>query len=339
MAKTSGREQPELAAALAKMAAPAASTSALTDELKQQMVTDVMQHGDPIRGESIFRRDDVQCLKCHAIAGAGGQAGPDLISIGASAQVDYLIDSLLDPNKQVKEGFHSLVVATSDGRILTGINARRTDSELILRNAEDQDVAIPLNTIEEQKTGGSIMPAGLTDPLTRGELLDLMRFLSLLGKSDGAFAVGQARVARRWQVLDATGATAQEIRHKGLQTAAGETRYRWTPAYSCVSGDLPLDFLHGIKFPYQGTNTAIVRFQLDVTTPGEIKLRLNSDAGIRAWYNQNAIETAHEMTLKATAGRHTITLAVNLDERKDGLRCELLDHPDSSAQAQFVLGK
>ena len=68
------------------------------------------------RGELIFRRKDLNCLTCHAIAGAGGAVGPDLTSIGASAQVDYLVESLLQPNKAIKEGYHSLVVTTKKAR-------------------------------------------------------------------------------------------------------------------------------------------------------------------------------------------------------------------------------
>ena len=37
------------------------------------------------RGEAIFRRKALECLKCHAIAGAGGQVGPSLESVGAGA--------------------------------------------------------------------------------------------------------------------------------------------------------------------------------------------------------------------------------------------------------------
>ena len=147
-----------------------------------QLLTDVARTGDPARGEAIFRRKDLNCQKCHAIAGAGGQVGPGLESIGASAQPDYLVDSLLEPGKAVKENYHALVVATGDGKIYTGIKLRQTDSELVLRDAEDREVAIPLSSIEEQKTAGSLMPAGLTDGLTRPELIDLVRFLSQLGK-------------------------------------------------------------------------------------------------------------------------------------------------------------
>ena len=88
-----------------------------------QLLTDVARTGDPARGEAVFRRNDLNCLKCHAIAGAGGQVGPGLESIGASAQPDYLVDSLLDPGKAVKENYHALVVATSDGKVYTGNQA------------------------------------------------------------------------------------------------------------------------------------------------------------------------------------------------------------------------
>ena len=56
-------------------------------------------NGDAARGEAVFRRADIGCFKCHAIGGAGGQLGPDLGSIGASSPVDYLIDSMLEPEQ------------------------------------------------------------------------------------------------------------------------------------------------------------------------------------------------------------------------------------------------
>src|SRR5438105_14964033 len=101
------------------------------------LVTDVSQRGNPLRGETIFRRKDLSCLKCHAIAGAGGQVGPDLISIGATAPVDDLIESILLPNKVVKENYHSLGVATKAARVLTGTQVRETSSELSPPDAED----------------------------------------------------------------------------------------------------------------------------------------------------------------------------------------------------------
>src|SRR5205807_7719209 len=96
-----------------------------------------------------------------------------------------------------------LVVATKDGKLHTGIKVRETNTELILRNAEDKEISVPLNSIEERGNGGSLMPEGLADPLTRGEIVDLDRFLSELGKV-GPYPVSKARLVRRWQVLEPT---------------------------------------------------------------------------------------------------------------------------------------
>ena len=74
--------------------------------------------GDPVRGEAVFRRKELQCLACHGTGGAGGQVGPDLTSIGASAPVDYLVESLLIPNKAVKEGYHAVRIVTANGTAL-----------------------------------------------------------------------------------------------------------------------------------------------------------------------------------------------------------------------------
>src|SRR5262249_50759715 len=87
----------------------------LSPEEMKQTIADVAAHGDPARGEATYRRKDQLCQKCHAIAGAGGQVGPDLSSIGASAQVDYLIEAILQPNKAIKENYHSLHVRIEDG--------------------------------------------------------------------------------------------------------------------------------------------------------------------------------------------------------------------------------
>src|SRR5262249_5687701 len=83
--RASGRAYPELVQALTKAGKLTTGPRTLSPAEMQQLVADVARHGDATRGEAVFRRGDQQCLKCHAIAGAGGQVGPDLASVGASA--------------------------------------------------------------------------------------------------------------------------------------------------------------------------------------------------------------------------------------------------------------
>ena len=91
------------------------------------------------------------CLSCHAIGGSGGTLGPDLTSIGASAQVDYLIESLLEPAKKIKEGYHTIIVTMKDGGMVTGVNIRSTDSEIIVRDAAGKEIAVAKSQIASKK--------------------------------------------------------------------------------------------------------------------------------------------------------------------------------------------
>ncbi len=51
----------------------------------------------------------------------GGEVGPDLSGIGARQNRAYLLESIIDPDKQIAQGFESVVLATSDGQVHTGV--------------------------------------------------------------------------------------------------------------------------------------------------------------------------------------------------------------------------
>jgi putative heme-binding domain-containing protein len=341
--RATGRDDPALVEALTKAGGLTAGLRVLGPEEMKQMVADVARLGDPARGEAVFRRKDQACLKCHAVAGAGGQVGPDLVSIGASAQVDYLIESILQPNKAVKEGYHTVVVTTTKGTLVSGIKVRETKTELILRDAEDREITVPLKDIDETKTGASLMPEGLADALTRGELLDLVRFLSELGKV-GPYSVSKARLARRWQVLEATDAARNLLLRTRVSAAAGnDAALTWVPAYSTVAGRLPPESVPRIAWD-RGPGLGIMavgaaRCQLDVTTPGKVRLLVNKTLGVSAFLDGKPVDAKEEMVLDLATGQHTLTLVVDLGQRREGLRLELDDVPGSPARAALVGGK
>ena len=107
----------------------------LTPEEMEAMMTLVAEKGDPHRGEKIYRRAALVCTTCHAIGGAGGVIGPDLVSIGSSAPVDYLIDSLLQPSVKIKEGYHTVLVTQKNGDAFAGAIASETGDEIVIRDA------------------------------------------------------------------------------------------------------------------------------------------------------------------------------------------------------------
>ena len=100
--------------------------------------------------------------------------------------------------------------------MITGVKLRDNENETLVRDAEGHELSIPSGSIEEKKDAGSLMPAGLTENLTRDEFRDLTRFLTELGKV-GPYSVSKDRLVRRWQVNGSTRA---------------ESLADWSPLYS-----------------------------------------------------------------------------------------------------------
>lgn len=329
----------QLVAALMKAGDLAAARKPPTSDEVKAMVADAAK-ADAARGERIYRRKELQCLACHAYGGAGGQVGPDMTSIGASAQPDYLVESLLIPHKAVKEGYHALRVVTVDDRVHLGVKVREADGLLVLRTPEDKEAAVPVKDIAERAEAKSIMPEGLTDTLTKQEFGDLVAFLSALGKVGGPYAPSKARVVRRWQVIDPTSANLNAFR-RGRVSAAAEpdNTFAWSPAYSMVSGDLPLAELPKFTVWNDTAAQTVLRFQLDVTTAGVAKLKINSVSGLSLYLGAAPVEPKAETVVDLKSGVQTVTLVIDRSRRTEDVRVELEDLAGSPARVAIVGGK
>ena len=340
VAQAAGKPDANLVAALTSAGKLGQAKADLTSAERDQFVSDVPKLGDPARGEHVYRRAELNCLKCHAIAGAGGQVGPDMTSIGGSAPVDYLLDSVLYPNKQIKEGYHSLVVNLDDGRVATGIKIRESKTELVLRDAEGAETAYPVADVTSRKDGQSLMPAGLVEPLTRQELLDLVRFLSELGKPGGHYAATPGKAARRFAVLQPTREVYTAVSRDRLgAVAVPGAGFTWQPAYTLVSGDLPVSGLTAFKAHGGSSPTAVVRFEVEVTTPGRVKLTFPDPTGLTVWAAGNPVDLAAGGVVELPAGTHAVVVAIDTGARPGSVRAEVDEVAGSSARARVVGGR
>lgn len=186
--------------------------------------------GDAARGERIYRRAALGCISCHSIGGAGGKVGPDLTSIGASAPIDYLVESVLLPALKVKEGYHSIMVETSDGRSLMGQLIRSAGGSIVLRDAAGAETTVSEQAIVKRTDVGSMMPANLTSSLFEQESADLFKFLSQLGKP-GEYDATRSKAPRAWAV------TPWKDELAGPATK-GDHSLPWVPVITAVNGGL-----------------------------------------------------------------------------------------------------
>jgi quinoprotein glucose dehydrogenase len=137
--------------------------------------------GDAEQGKRIFfERTDVSCLRCHKINGVGGEVGPELTGIGSKQKRDYLLESIVEPDKQIAKGYETVVVTLTDGKIKSGVFKSEDKKELRLVTPEGALLVVPIAEIDSRSRGPSAMPGDLVKSLTRRDLRDLVEFLANL---------------------------------------------------------------------------------------------------------------------------------------------------------------
>jgi putative heme-binding domain-containing protein len=118
-----------------------------------------------------------QCGKCHLLFNQGGKVGPDLTTYKRD-DVEAMLLNVVNPSAEIREGFESYLVATTDGRTLTGFMEDQDRRLVVLRGQDGQSIAIPRDEIEEMRvTRNSIMPEGQLKEYNEQQIRDLFAYL------------------------------------------------------------------------------------------------------------------------------------------------------------------
>jgi len=182
LARASGRNVQRFIAALNKAGNLKSLSVDLTQAEREQLLSQAATIGNDRRGAEIFRREVTGCLRCHQIGTQGGKVGPDLTSIGSYAQPGAILESILNPNKDIKQGYETIILTRNDNTTVAGILQRQSDVATILRDPNDLLIAVPRTEVKgTTKSPVSLMPPGLTSTLRKDEVVDLMRYLTSLG--------------------------------------------------------------------------------------------------------------------------------------------------------------
>ncbi len=140
---------------------------------------ETLQGGDATRGRAVFyEKAAVSCVRCHKVAGQGGDVGPDLSSLGGQQPRDYLLTAIVDPNKQIAKGFETVIVELKNGKTLSGISRADDGQTLTLIAADGTLLQVDKSNIEDQARGKSAMPEDVVKKLSKSELRDLVEYLA-----------------------------------------------------------------------------------------------------------------------------------------------------------------
>lgn len=151
-------------------------TPATQDEFQKAMIG----KGDAAAGERVFLHSKAaRCATCHRIDGRGGQIGPELSMIAKSHDRNKLIESILNPSKEIAPMFTSWVITMTNGKTYTGvILGENFDSTITVADAEGKLIKLKRLDIEERKPSTkSLMPDDLHKQMTRREFQDLLEYL------------------------------------------------------------------------------------------------------------------------------------------------------------------
>jgi putative membrane-bound dehydrogenase-like protein len=133
--------------------------------------------GDSKNGKVVFQRE---CSKCHLLEGVGTELGLPLDTVKNKGP-EAILQSVLDPNREVLPQYLNYVVVTDEGLSITGMIESETANSITLKRAEGEtDVVLRGNIEELVNTGLSIMPEGNEKLVTKQELADIVAYLMSL---------------------------------------------------------------------------------------------------------------------------------------------------------------
>ena len=136
--------------------------------------------GNPQAGRRIFfQPNGPACSRCHTIEGRGRQIGPDLTMIGHSQTREHVLESILNPSREIAPLYTLWTIRTQDGTSIDGMLLRRDGQENeVYVDSTGQETKVKEPTIVDRRMRSeSLMPAGLVQMLTDQELRDVLAFL------------------------------------------------------------------------------------------------------------------------------------------------------------------
>lgn len=135
--------------------------------------------GNIHHGEEIFK--ERICATCHSVDGSEDLLGPDLVGIAALLSNEEILESIENPNKNIKTGFDQSIITKKDGKAISGRIVTANDKEITIMITGNELIKIKSENIKSREMiKSSLMPPGLLSGLTDSEINDLLGYLQSL---------------------------------------------------------------------------------------------------------------------------------------------------------------
>jgi putative heme-binding domain-containing protein len=139
--------------------------------------------GDAKVGRHLFfdPKSKVTCSKCHTVDGEGGRVGPALDRIASRRAPEFIMESILQPSKDIDPQYESIQVVTKKGVSISGLRVNQTNFSVQLREVDGRFHSFDKSELDEVNVlKTSIMPENIAEQLSVKELHDLFAYLMSL---------------------------------------------------------------------------------------------------------------------------------------------------------------
>jgi len=119
-----------------------------------------------------------QCIRCHKIGSTGGVLGPDLSKIASRLSTEKILESLVNPQAELSEGYGLLVATLKDGTTLSGSIVKVSPQSYSIQSPDGKESSIQRSLIEKEVLTSPMPPAATI--LSKTEIRDLIAYLSTL---------------------------------------------------------------------------------------------------------------------------------------------------------------
>ncbi len=146
----------------------------LTRKYKALLSPEYLKGADAARGRVVYGRT---CASCHVLFGEGGKVGPELTG-SQRANLDYVLENVLDPSAVVPKDYQVTLLTLTDGRVVSGI-VKEDGERVVTVQTPNEVLRLPVRDIEARATSPvSLMPEGLLANLKADEVRDLVAYLA-----------------------------------------------------------------------------------------------------------------------------------------------------------------
>ena len=141
---------------------------------------ETFEGGDATIGESIFRTSfTAQCIRCHKVGQVGGDVGPNLNGLAKRLDSRAMLESLIDPQAQISDGYGLITFTMKDGKVVTGIIEKKSAGFMSIKDPAGNRSLVKVADIKSRSKLLSSMPP-MTGILSPRDLRDMIAYLKTL---------------------------------------------------------------------------------------------------------------------------------------------------------------